>query len=212
MPIISTRADIDEGLAHLASADQRLAGVIAAAGAFEPRRRTPGFAGLARIIIGQQVSVASAAAIWQRFETRFPDADWPEVAAADDAAFRAAGLSAPKIRALRASAAACAGGLDLALLCELDGSQAHERLTRIKGIGPWTADIYLMFCLGHRDIFPVGDLALRVAVSQAFELPEVVVAGDLAHMSAQWSPWRSVAALLFWAYYSARRAKPGVPL
>ena len=126
--------------------------------------------------------------------------------------FRKAGLSAPKIRTLRAVAAACRDGLDLDGLAALPAEDAHARLTAIKGIGPWTSDIYLLFCLGHPDIFPAGDLALRVAVADAFGLEPPVAVADLAAMAERWSPWRSVAATLFWGYYSARKSRKAQPL
>ena len=124
---------------------------------------------------------------------------------------RAAGLSAAKIKTLRAITAACAEGLDLRGLARLPAEVVRERLTAVKGIGPWTADIYLMFCLGDPDIFPVGDLALRNSVAEALCLPAVIGPGELGEIAEKWAPWRSAAALLFWAYYSAVRAGQGLP-
>ena len=211
MRTIETEADIEEGLAHLARRDRRLGKVIRAAGPVPLRRTGSGLAGLLRIVCGQQVSVASAAAIFARFEAAFPGMSAPAIATADDAAFRAAGLSGPKIRTFRAVAAAVAGGPDLDALATLPGEEAHRRLTAIQGVGPWTADVYLLFCLGHADVFPSGDLALRHAVADAFGLAPPVKADALAAMAARWSPWRGVAAGLFWAYFRATRKRGALP-
>ena len=169
--------DIAEGLAHLAKADRRLKPVIRVAGTLGLRRRAPGFAGLARIIVGQQLSVASANAIWERFVVAFPEMTPDAIHRAREPRFRKAGMSAPKIRALRAAAAACRDGLDLDALADQPAEAAHARLCEVHGIGPWTADIYLLFCLGHPDIFPVGDLALRNAVADAFAMETAGRAG-----------------------------------
>ncbi len=211
MKTLDGKADLVEGLSRLAEADRRLCKVIRVAGKFDHRRRPAGFAGLARIVIGQQVSVSSAAAIWARFEAAFPELDRDAVAAADDDALRAVGLSAPKIKTLRAIAAACARGLDLCALARLPAGEVRQTLTAVSGIGPWTADIYSMFCLGDPDIFPVGDLALRTAVADAFSLPAIVAPDELGEIAKKWAPWRTSAALLFWAYYGAARAQPGLP-
>ncbi len=212
MRTIETTDDLAEGLAWLAKADARLKPVIGAAGRLVPRRRAPGFAGLARVIVGQQVSVASADAIWARFVAVFPEITPQAIGRAREPRFRKAGLSAPKIRTLRAVSTACRDGLDLDALATMPAGDAHAALTAVKGIGPWTSDIYLLFCLGHPDIFPVGDLALRIAVGDAFGLESPVEPGELAAMAERWSPWRSIAATVFWAYYSARKGQKKLPL
>jgi DNA-3-methyladenine glycosylase II len=212
MRTIETTDDLAAGIAFLAGADERLTPVIAAAGELPLRRRAAGFPGLARIIVGQQVSVASAEAIWARFITVFPDMTPQAIGRAREPRFRKAGMSAPKIRALRAVAAACRHGLDLDSLAELPAEDAHARLCAVKGIGPWTADIYLLFCLGHPDIFPVGDLALRLSVADAFGLDAPIQPMELAKLAERWSPWRSVAATVFWAYYSARKKTRKLPI
>jgi len=212
MRTIETPADIEEGLAWLARKDRRLRKVIRIAGEIPLRRREHGLVGLARIVVAQQLSVASAAAIWSRFEAAFPTLAAEAIAAASDAELKATGLSAPKIRTLRAVAAESLAGLDFDALGRAPAEEAHGRLTAIKGIGPWTADIYLLFCLGHPDIFPAGDLALRNSVALAFDLEPPVPVADLVAMAEKWSPWRGVAARLFWAYYRARRAIAVVPV
>jgi DNA-3-methyladenine glycosylase II len=212
MRIIESESDIAEGLAHLAKADRRLAKVIRTAGEVPLRRAPHGIEGLARIVVSQQLSVASAEAIWKRFAVAFPGAKPGRILKADEAAFRAAGLSGPKIRTLRAIAEAAKDGFDFDQLARLPGEEAHGRLTAIKGIGPWTADIYLLFCLGHADVFPVGDLALRIAVADAFGREPPMPVSDLEAMALKWSPWRGVAARLFWSYYRVRRARAAVPV
>ena len=136
------------------------------------------------------------------------------VANLSEAQFRAAGLSAPKIRTLLAVAHAVMNGLDLERLAGLPEQEARERLTAVKGIGPWTADIYLMFCVGHADVLAAGDLALQVAAQMALDLDERPSAKLLAALAADlWAPWRAVAARLLWAYYAKVKAeKSGMPI
>ena len=212
MRTIDSEADIEEGLAHLARRDRRLRRVIRAAGPVPLRRRPNGLAGLLRIVSAQQLSVASAAAIWSRFEAAFPDCRPDAILAADDAALKATGMSAPKMRTLRAAAAAVRDGLDFEALAAMPAEAAHARLTAIPGIGPWTADVFLLFCLGHADVFPAGDLALRHAVADAFGLAPPVPADELAAIAERWSPWRGVAACLFWTYFRAIRDKGALPV
>jgi DNA-3-methyladenine glycosylase II len=212
MRTIVTTDDLAEGLAHLTRVDRRLKRVAQVAGELPLRRTEPGFVGLARIVVGQQLSVASARAIWGRFVEAFPELTPDKVHRARDPRFRKAGMSAPKIRTLRAVAAACRDGLDLNALGAMPAEEAIARLIEVKGIGPWTADIYLLFCLGHPDVFPAGDLALRVAVADAFGMEPPVDPDELAAIAEKWSPWRSVAATLFWAYYGARKQKKAVPV
>ena len=212
MRTIATTDDLAEGLAHLTRVDRRLRAVAKVAGELPLRRTEAGFAGLARIVVGQQLSVASARAIWGRFTEAFPELTPDRIHRARDPRFRKAGMSAPKIRTLRAVAAACRDGLDLDTLASLPAEEAVARLVAVKGIGPWTADIYLLFCLGHPDVFPAGDLALRVAVAEAFGMEPPLPQDELAELAARWSPWRSVAATLFWAYYGARKARKAVPV
>ena len=201
MRSIETEADIDEGLAHIAAVDPRLSTVIAISGRVPVRRRPAGFAGLMNIIVSQQLSAASANAIWRRVALAMPDPTPDLVTDATDDDLRSMGLSMLKIRAVRAAASACRGGLDLSALAQMPPEDASAALTAISGVGPWTADIYLLFCLGHADVFPVGDLALRIAVAEAIGSRTAPTYSELAGISELWSPWRGVAAGLFWAYY-----------
>jgi DNA-3-methyladenine glycosylase II len=203
---IETEADVAVGLEALALLDPRLVPVRDLAGDVPLRLRQPGFEGLARIIVSQQVSVASATAIWGRVAEGLGEVTVAQMSARDDEALRGMGLSRPKVRALRAICQAVEGGLDLEGIAVLPADEAHTRLCAVKGIGPWTADIYLLFCAGHPDIFPAGDIALQNAVADALGLEARPTIPDLHDIAAVWSPWRGVAARLFWAYYSARKA------
>lgn len=179
-----------------------------------PLRRTgAGFEGLARVIVAQQLSAASAAAIWARVNIAIAPATAATLLACSDEALRAAGLSRGKIRTLRALAAAVeAGDLDLDAMTRATPEQVHEALTAVTGIGPWTADIFLMFCLGHADSFAAGDLALQIAVQHAFALDERPRAPELMAIAERWRPWRAVAARLLWAYYpTIRVSRTGTP-
>lgn len=206
MRIITTPDDIAAGLDALIAADSRLADVLAVAGDVPLRRNPPGFEGMARVIVGQQISIHAAAAIWARLVTELGVMTPAALLAADDAALKRAGLSAAKMRTLRAIAADCAaGGLDLEGLATVESAAAIARLVQLPGIGPWTAELYLMFCLGHPDIFPGGDLALRSAIGDAFGLATRPADAEVRAMAQAWAPWRSVAARLFWAFYGKRR-------
>lgn len=209
---IETADDLAAGLAWLAKRDARLKPVIATAGMLPLRRRPGGLAGLLRIVVGQQLSVASANAIWARIETAYPAMTADVLHRARVTRLKKAGLSGAKIRTLRAIAGAVRAGLDLDALAHAPPEEAHAALSALHGIGGWTADIYLMFCLGHPDIFPAGDLALRNAVADAFGLAKPLSIATVTEIAEAWSPWRSVAATLFWAYYGATKTRKVVPL
>ncbi len=209
---IVSEADVEAGLAALVEIDRRLSPIVAASGVVPLRRRPPGFAGLARVVTAQQVSAQAAASIWARVETVIgvePVA--ADLARVSDEVLRGAGLSAAKVRTLRAIASACADGLDLEAAADLPETEAIARLAAIKGIGRWTAEVWLLFCAGHPDVWPAGDLALRVAVGDGFGLPERPSEAAAREIALLWSPWRGVAARLFWAYYAAcRRGREGM--
>ncbi len=197
-------------LKSLLRRDPRLKPVAKAAGGFEVRLTTAGFPGLARVVTGQQLSVASARAIWGRVEALPGALDPKRFLKLSDAKLRAAGLSAGKMRTLRIIAdAAASGALDFALVERLGAEEAVAHLTAHKGIGPWTAEIYLMFATGHPDIFPVGDLALRKAVGHALKLAELPSAAELQEIAQLWAPHRHAAALLFWRYYGSLKNQEG---
>jgi DNA-3-methyladenine glycosylase II len=177
------------------------------------RRRQGGFEGLARIIVGQQVSVASAEAIWSRVAALATPFESAGLLALDDAVLRAAGLSGGKVRTLRALATAMEGGLNLSALDELDDIAAREVLMAVPGIGPWTSDVYLMFCIGRADSFCPGDLALQVAAQKAMQLETRPSDRELLAIAERWRPWRGVAARMLWAYYRVVKAPgSGIPV
>jgi DNA-3-methyladenine glycosylase II len=213
-PPIKDEATLREAAASLRAIDPQLIDRLAAVGGAPPlRRREPGFAGLAAIIVSQQVSVASASAIYGRLEARIVPLEAARLAEATEDELRACGLSTAKIRALRAAAAAIVeGALDLAGLAALDAEDAHKALIAVKGVGPWTADIFLLFCLGHPDAFPAGDLALQEAAKLALNLKRRPDAARLERIAKRWRPWRGVAARMLWAYYRGLKARSGMAL
>jgi DNA-3-methyladenine glycosylase II len=212
--LIETETDLEAGIRALRRKCAIVRGMHDRTGLPPLRRRPGGFEGLARIIVGQQLSIASAAAIWARTETAIAPFKAPALLAASDETLRAAGLSAGKVRTLRAIATAVAEqGLDLDALHGHDDAEVHARLTAITGIGPWTADIYIMFCLGRADGFAPGDLALQIALQKAARLDRRPSAKELAELAERWRPWRSVAARLLWAYYKIEKdARSGAPV
>jgi DNA-3-methyladenine glycosylase II len=212
MKRIETMADIAGGLDALSRLDPRLAAVAARAGDVPLRRSEPGFASLCSIIVSQQVSRASADAIHGRLCRLIdPLEPGPLLAAGADRLVEA-GLSRPKQKTLIALAGACRDdGLDLEALCHLPAEAAMARLTAISGIGPWTTEIYLLFCAGHPDIFPARDLALQAAVADAFGLEVRPNHVELSRIAESWAPWRGVAARLFWAYYREMKGREGAP-
>ena len=212
-PRLETQADLDTGLAQLTTADPRLAPVLAVAGRPMLRRRPGGFAGLVSIIVSQQLSTASANAIWTRLAAQLNPFEPVAVRRARPIRLARAGLSAAKIRALKAIAKAIDGGtLDLAGLVDRPADDAHRTLIEVHGIGPWTADIYLLFCLGHADAWPAGDLALQEAARIAFALPARPTAKQMQALAQPWRPWRGVAATLLWTYYRTIKRRDPVPI
>ena len=209
---LDSEAALDTGLAELCRVDPAIAALVEAGIRPPLRKRDPGLPGLVSIVVGQQVSTASAQAILGRLNTAFPDLTAATIACASDAALLAVGLSRPKLRTLRAvSAAILDGNLRLEELAALPPEDAQAALTAISGIGPWTAGIYLLFCLGHPDTFPAGDLALQEAARVLLDLPGRPDAKALAVIAEQrWRPWRGVAAGVLWAHYRQLKGREGV--
>jgi DNA-3-methyladenine glycosylase II len=210
---ITTEADLDFAIDALLAADPRFAALLTTAGRPPLRRRADGFAGLASTIVSQQLSTASAGAIWGRLAAAFAPFEPAAVLRARPARLARLGLSAPKIRALKAIARAIAReDLAIATLGELAAEDAHAALTAIHGIGPWTADIYLLSCLGHADTWPAGDLALQEAARLAFGLRARPTAKEMLPLAEPWRPWRAVAARVLWTYYRAVKGRDGAPI
>ncbi|KRE06227.1 hypothetical protein ASE63_24850 [Bosea sp. Root381] len=208
---ITCDADLEEGMAVLRALHPHWGAVIDRTGIPPLRRREGGFAGLAAIIVSQQLSVASARAVWARVEAVLSPLTPERILTATDEEMRLSGLSRPKQRTMRAVAAAIAGGeLALDALETATPEEVHARMTAVSGIGPWTADIYLLFCLGHRDGFAAGDLAVQEAARVVFGLPARPKPAELAAMAEGWRPWRGVAARLLWAYYAVLKSREGL--
>lgn len=206
MRLIETQADVDLGAAQLVVAEPRFAAVLARTGPLPLRRKADGFAALLDAIVSQQVSVAAAAAIWERVQgAGFTDP--ARVLRASDDDLRGAGLSRPKIRYFRALAAA---DLPYAAFRAMGDADIHAQLVAVLGIGAWTADIYLLASLGRADVFPAGDIALQEAAAQILALPERPAERDMRRIAAGWAPNRSVAARLLWAYYRVLKSREGI--
>jgi DNA-3-methyladenine glycosylase II len=211
MQHISSPEDIASALDELCTADPRLVKVRALAGEVPLRRSQPGFASLVSIIVSQQVSRASADAIFGRL-AKLADPLTPEVlSAAEDSLFRSAGLSRPKQRALISVSQAVLGGLDLLRLCDREAEEAIGVLTSVSGIGRWTAEVYLLSAAGHPDIFPARDVALQTAVGHALGIDPRPSEKPLMNIAESWAPHRGVASRLFWAYYRHIRDREGAP-
>lgn len=199
-----TAEQIRDARAHLASIDPALAVIEAVTPVFPWRTAEPGFAGLLKLIVYQQVSLASAQAIWSRVELGLGEVSPAAVLALEDADLQGLGLSRPKVRYARAIAEAHVSGLcDLHALRHMSDEEASAALMAVKGIGRWTAETYLMFCEGRLDVFPGGDVALQEAMRWA-DRAEVRPTEKQAYVRAQaWKPYRAVAAHLLWRCYGA---------
>jgi DNA-3-methyladenine glycosylase II len=205
-----SRLDLRRGLAELALADADFARVVELYGPPPPRVRPAGFATLMQAILAQQVSRASADAIWGRLAAAI-DPFTPEgVLALDDAALRRLGLSQQKARYARALAAEIAEGrLDLRRLGRAADEDAIAMLTAVPGIGRWTAEIYLLAALQRPDVWPATDLALMIAVERLKGLPARPGPKQMIVLGEAWRPWRAVAARLLWHYYRMTRGREG---
>jgi DNA-3-methyladenine glycosylase II len=204
--IIHSLDCVAEGAAWLARTEPGFARALPLVGPLPLRREADGFAALLRAIVGQQVSVASARAIWARLEAAgLTEAS--AMAGASDDDLRAVGLSRQKARYGRALAGA---GIDFAALRSAPDAEVVRTLVAVPGIGVWTAEIYAMFALGRADVFAPGDLALQEAARVLFGLETRPTDKVLRAMADSWSPWRSVAARILWAYYRVARERDGV--
>jgi len=204
--LFKTQHDLEAAMRALIAQDARLAPVLTATGMPTLRQRAPGFAGLASVICGQQLSTFAAAAIWARIVEAYDDPAHHHFRAARADKLRRLGLSAAKIKTLKFIANEIHHGrLDLARIADAPADEAHDMLTALHGIGPWTADIYLLFCMGNADAWPAGDLALQEAIRVVLGLKSRPTVKDMATIGDAWRPWRGAAAHLFWAYYRVTR-------
>lgn len=204
--LIDTDDDVTEGADWLARREPVFARALEQTGPLPLRRRDGGFDALLHTICAQQLSVASADSVWKKLcaaDARSP----ARILSLSDDALRACGLSRPKIRYAKALAEA---DLDYDALAALPEDEAVATLTAVKGIGVWTAEVYLMFSVGRADVFAAGDLALQESARVLFDLPERPTDKALRVMAEDWSPWRAVAARLLWAYYRVAKQRDGI--
>ncbi|WP_109311898.1 MULTISPECIES: DNA-3-methyladenine glycosylase [Ruegeria] len=204
--IIETPDCVEEGATWLAESCPRMAYAMEQTGPLPLRRRPDGFAQLLSAIVSQQVSVASANAIWNRLKDAKLTGPRKIMWATDDD-LRAVGLSRQKIRYARALAEA---RIDYKALRDVSNDDVVAILTEVSGIGVWTAEIYAMFSLGRADVIAPGDLALQEAARILFDLPDRPTDKQLRQMAEAWSPWRSVAARVLWAYYRVAKEREGI--
>ncbi len=199
---IVTEADVAAGHAHLLRIEPRFSRI---SGPLPLRRRPDGFSALLQAIVGQQVSTASAAAIWARLQAADLCEEWA-VAMSTEEALRACGLSRPKVRYAHALARA---RIDYPALRDAETETVIATLTSVTGIGRWTAEIYAKFALGHADVFAAGDLALQEGAKLLFDLPARPSEREMRDMAEAWSPVRAIAARALWAYYREKTKREG---
>lgn len=206
-PPAEARAALD----RLAARDPALARIEAAAGPLPWRRRSPGFSGLLQAIVGQQISNRAAAAIWRRLAA-VPGALEPAgLLALSDEALRSAGLSRPKVAHARSLAAAFADGrLDEAALAAMEDEAAIAAIAAVRGLGRWTAEVYLLFALERPDVFPAGDLALAAAAAALHGLPSRPGPAALREIAEPWRPYRALAARLLWHHWRHLTGRPAM--
>lgn len=204
-----TEATLESAVAELAGRDADLGRVVALYGRPAMRSRAPGFATLVLLILEQQVSLASAQATFARLAAVAAPLTPRNLLALSEDALRSAGLSRQKARYARALAeAVVAGGLDLDGLDRRDDDDARAELVRVKGIGEWTADIYLLTALQRPDVWPARDLALAVAAHEVKNFARRPNVAELDELGEAWRPWRAVAARILWHYYLNTKRKP----
>jgi DNA-3-methyladenine glycosylase II len=207
---IASQAHLDEAIAGLLAADKRLHPVVKRVGKLPHRkRRDEGFVALISIVVSQQLSVAAADTIFGRVKNKVTPFTPEQVLAAEAGVLRACGLSGPKQKHMKSIASAIIeGSLDLMRVRAMHDDDARTHLTAVKGIGPWTADIYLMSSLGRADIWPVADVGLQAAIHRAFNLRKRPNEKQMEKLSKDWRPYRTVAARMFWIHEDGiRRAK-----
>ena len=206
---IKRRTDLERAVAHLVDADADLSRALALAGPVSYNMRPAGFPSLLKIVVEQQLSTASARAIWGRLAERIAPLHPETVLQASDRTLREVGLSAPKIRYCRAlSRSVVEGHLDLQRLARLPDASAMAALQEVTGIGRWTAEIYLLFCLGRPDVWPAGDVAVQSALQTAADLPMRPDAQAMDHYADRCRPLRGVAALILWTLYRHLKGRP----
>ncbi len=206
-PPAAARAALD----RLIAGDPDLAGIEARAGPLPWRTRTPGFAGLLQAIVAQQISNQAAAAIWGRLRAVNGALEPAGMLALSDETMRAAGLSRPKIAHARALAAAFLDGiLDADAIAAMDDETAVATIATVRGLGRWTAEVYLLFALGRHDVFPSADVALAASAAHLKGLPERPGPIALRSMAEAWRPARALAARLLWHHWRHVTGRPSL--
>ena len=206
--LILDESAIRRASADLAASDSRLGGLLEQNGPPPLWARPGGFPTLVKIVLEQQVSLDSAAAAYANLEARIGDVVPSRFLELDDAELKRIGFSRQKAGYCRGLASGLLDRtIDLAALAELGDGEARQRLLAIRGVGPWTADVYLLFALQRPDVWPMGDRALVVSMAESLGLEEVPSYDTAAEIAADWQPWRSVAARLLWHAYLLRRGR-----
>ncbi len=204
-----TAEQIVQAMDALAAREPAFAAGLARVGYPPPRIRTRGYATLIRTILGQQVSVASAAAVYRKLEALVGDPTDPHtILAASDETLRAAGLSRQKASYARSLAEEVTSGRLVLDALPGDDEAAIAELVRIKGIGRWSAEIYLLFAEGRPDVWPAGDLAVQIEVGSLLGLPERPSERETRALAEPWRPHRGAAAIFTWHHYNAVRGRP----
>lgn len=207
-----TEAVLKDACEALAERDIALARAYEELGPPNWRANAPGYASLARIIAYQQISTSAASAIWGRVCNALSDVSAEAMLAKDEEALRACGLSRPKIRHLRSIAEAIVGGaLELEAMHTVPIEAAQSQLVAVKGIGPWTANVYLLTSAGHLDAFPVGDVGLMESYRLLRDDEERLAPKAFAEKGQNWQPFRGVAAHLLWDWINASRGRDTAP-
>jgi DNA-3-methyladenine glycosylase II len=212
-PVV-TRASLLQGVSVLAARDRQFARIVADYGPPPLWARPQGFTTLTRIILEQQVSLASAAALYRKFELRFDGTPTAErVANAGESALHAVGFTRQKARYVARLATQLADGrVSLRRIARLPDAEAAAALVEINGVGPWTAGVYLLMALRRPDVWPPGDLGLHKSLAEVHHLPQVPSSDEAAEFAHRWRPWRAVAARLLWHSYLGRRRQNWQPM
>jgi len=199
---IASQDHLHQAIDALIAVDNRFHPVVARTGRpqYKPRRKH-GFEALVDIVVSQQLSIAAADTIFGRVKEKVSPFTPENLLATEAEVLRACGLSAPKQKHMKSIATAILdGSLDLKRIRSMQDDDARAHLTAVKGIGPWTADIYLMSSLGRADIWPVADVGLQAAITRALKLRKRPNEKLMEKLSKNWKPWRTVAARLFWLH------------
>lgn len=207
-----TQSGLEEGIAWLINREPRFRAIVDQFGLPPLRLTEPGLEGLLRTITDQLISLQAAAAIWTRISLSIPAMTAESLLAFNEPTLRAMGLSGAKARSFMGIADAVSrGNLDFSALSTMPDMLARSTLMSLPGVGPWTADIFLLSALGRPDAWPAGDLALQVAAQNLFGGAHRPDAADMMRLAEAWKPWRSVAARLLWSHYRGMKGMGQIP-